>query len=66
MSSIDPTILDPELSPDGERILLGAEREDVSVIVEAPSDLREEELEEILDRIPGAVDRAVEIWGERR
>ena len=66
MSSIDPTILDPELSPDGERILLGAEREDVSVIVEAPSDLREEELEEILDRIPGAVDRTVEIWGERR
>lgn len=62
MSSTDPTVIDPELSPDGERILLGAEREDVSLIVEAPSDIRTEELESILSRIPRSVERTGDLY----
>jgi hypothetical protein len=65
MSSIDPTVIDPELSPDGSRILLGAEREEVSIVVEAPSDLDSDELESILSRIPRAVERTGDLYLDR-
>jgi predicted metal-dependent TIM-barrel fold hydrolase len=50
-----PTVLDYDVDQDADRIIIGAERSDVSVVVETPREIDEEELAEILEEIPDSV-----------
>jgi len=60
-ASEQPVVLDVEV--EGDRVLGGAERGDVSVVVEAPAGISEEELEATLDDLPERIARTAELFG---
>ena len=55
-----PVVLDVELS--GDRVLAGVDRGDVSVLVEAPAGIGEEELEGVLEEVPTRLERTVALF----
>jgi len=56
-----PTVLDVEV--EGDRMLGKAEQGDVSVVVEAPAGISEEELEATLADVPAKIERTAELFG---
>lgn len=67
--SIDPdapTVLSCETSEDGSRILISAERSDVSLIVESHRDLDAEEVDALLDGIPESIEEIADRMGGSR
>jgi sRNA-binding carbon storage regulator CsrA len=61
--------IDPEIDSDGDQILLGIDRGDVSLAVAAPRSTDREEIEEILAELPDSietVERLGLIGGEDR
>jgi len=55
-----PTVLDVRL--EGDRVLVGIDQGDVSVLVEAPAGIPEDELESVLEEVPTRVERTVELF----
>jgi hypothetical protein len=55
-----PVVLDVELS--GDRVLARVDRGDVSVLVEAPAGIGEEELEGVLEEVPTRLERTVALF----
>ena len=55
-----PVVLDIEV--EGDRVLGGAERGDVSIVVEAPTGISAEELEATLDDLPERIARTAELF----
>lgn len=62
-----PTVLDYDTNDGGDRIILGAELEDVSVVIESPRRIDRDQLETILEEIPDSVATVDEIlkWEDR-
>jgi hypothetical protein len=50
-----PTTLDFDVSEDGSSIIIGAERGDLSIVVESPRNVRTDEIEEILEQLPESI-----------
>ena len=48
----------------GDRVLASCEKGDVSVVVEAPAGISEEELEATLEDIPESIERTTELFAE--
>jgi hypothetical protein len=46
----------------GDRALASVEKGDVSVLVEAPAGISEEELEETLEEVPAKIERTAEMF----
>jgi len=55
-----PVVLDVELS--GDRVLARVDRGDVSVLVEAPAGIGEDELESVLEEVPTRLERTVALF----
>ena len=55
-----PVVLDVELS--GDRVLARVDRGDVSVLVEAPAGISEDELANVLEEVPTRLERTVALF----
>jgi len=55
-----PVVLDVELS--GDRVLARVDRGDVSVLVEAPAGISEDELASVLEEVPTRLERTVALF----
>ena len=55
-----PAVLDADVV--GDRVLASCEKGDVSVVVEAPAGISEEELEATLDDVPERIGRTADLF----
>lgn len=59
-SASEPVVLDAEVV--GDRMLVGVDRGEVSLAIQAPADATEEEIEAALDGVPESVVRTADLF----